>query len=104
MAEANDPTTFTANGKEYLSRAYKTTRNTVTAWWDASQLYGYDEASRKRVKRDPHDRAKLRLDQVRAGEPLGYLPLFEAGDPINGAWRGQEATAFPDNWSIGLSF
>src|SRR4029077_19073201 len=34
----------------------------------------------------------------------GYLPVFEASDPINGVWRGQEATAFPDNWSIGLSF
>jgi hypothetical protein len=106
LAEANDPPTFTANGKEYLSRAYKTTHNNVTAWWDASQLYGYDEKSRSRVKRDSNDPAKLRLDPVRAkkGDPLGYLPVFEAGDPINTAWHGQEATAFPDNWSIGLSF
>jgi Animal haem peroxidase len=104
MAETNDPPTFLANDKKYLSRAHKTTRNNVTAWWDASQLYGYDEASRTRVKRDPHDRAKLRLDPVRASEPLGYLPVFEANDPINAVWYGQEATAFPDNWSIGLSF
>jgi hypothetical protein len=104
LAEANDPTTFIANDKEYLPRAYKTTRNNVTAWWDASQLYGYDDKSRSRVKRDPHDRAKLRLDPVRASDPLGYLPVFEANDPINAVWRGQEATAFPDNWSIGLSF
>ena len=104
LAEANDPPTFIANGKEYLPRAYRTTHNHVTAWWDASQLYGYDDKSGTRVKRDPHDRAKLRLDSVRAGEPLGYLPVFEANDPINDVWRGQEATAFPDNWSIGLSF
>jgi hypothetical protein len=38
------------------------------------------------------------------GEKLGYLPVFEAGDPINPEWSGQEATAFPDNWSIGMSF
>ena len=25
---------------------HKTTRNNVTAWWDASQIYGYDERSR----------------------------------------------------------
>ena len=36
-----------------MSRAYRTTRNTVTAWWDASQLYGYDARSQRRVKRDP---------------------------------------------------
>lgn len=106
LAEANDPPTFIANDKKYLERAYRTTRNNVTAWWDASQLYGYDDISRSRVKRDPNDQAKLRLDPVRAqkGDLLGYLPVFEADDPINEAWRGQEATAFPDNWSIGLSF
>ena len=34
------------NGKEYLTRAPKTFRNTNTAWWDASQLYGYDAPCR----------------------------------------------------------
>jgi hypothetical protein len=89
-----------------LAQAYKTTTNYVTAWWDASQIYGYDDKSGKRVKRDPNDQAKLRLDPVRAkkGERLGYLPVFEKNDPINDVWSGQEATAFPDNWSIGLSF
>ena len=38
------------------------------------------------------------------GDKLGYLPVFEPGDPINPEWSGQEATAFPDNWSIGTSF
>ena len=104
LAETNDPPTFTAKGKEYLSRAYRTTHNNVTAWWDASQLYGYDDKSRSRVKRDHKDRAKLRLDPVPAGDPLGYLPVFQKVDPINDAWHNQEATAFPDNWSIGLSF
>jgi hypothetical protein len=105
LAEANDPPTFTVNGTKHLSRAYRTTHNNVTAWWDGSQIYGYDDKSRKRVKRDPNDQAKLRLDPVRAqkGERLGYLPVFEADDPINKTWNGQEATAFPDNWSIGLS-
>ena len=108
MAEANDPPTFIANDKKYLSRAHKTTRNTVTAWWDASQIYGYDKNSYSRVKREliqnpqdptkPKFGAKLLLDE-------GYLPPFEYGDPtINPVWVGQEATAFPDNWSIGLSF
>jgi hypothetical protein len=103
LAEATDPPTFTVNGTTHLSRAYRTTHNNVTAWWDASQIYGYDDTSRKRVKRDPNDPAKLRLDPVRAGDPLGYLPVLETSDPKNAAWYAQEATAFPDNWSIGLS-
>lgn len=104
IADSTEPRSFTQGGKTYLTRAPKTTANHVTAWWDASQLYGYDERSGQRVKRDPNDRAKLLLLPVQAGDKPGYLPVFEAGDPINPEWSGQEATAFPDNWSIGLSF
>lgn len=108
MAQETDPAPFTFLGKEQLPRAYKTTSNTNTAWWDASQLYGYDQTSRKRVKRDPADPAKLLLTPVGQrpgdGEKLGYLPVLQPGDPMNPQWAGQEATAFPDNWSIGMSF
>jgi len=80
----------------------------VTAWWDASQIYGFDELSLKRVKRDPKDSAKLlmikRGEHSGLGENLGYLPVFNSTDPINPAWKGQESTAFADNWTIGLSF
>lgn len=101
IANATDPGTFQANGKTYLDRAYKTTRNNVTAWWDASQLYGYDETSLKRVKRDPKDHARLLMEKD--GKDL-MLPLLQSSDPMNPAWAGQEATAFPDNWNIGISF
>ena len=108
VAESTDPSSFESGGRRHLSRAYRTTANTVTAWWDASQLYGYDAVSLRRVKRDPGDPAKLLMvpvgEREGAGEAQGYLPLFAAGDPINPAWAGQEATAFPDNWTIGLSF
>ena len=108
IAEGTEPRSFTQGGKTYLTRAPKTTANHVTAWWDASQLYGYDERSGQRVKRDPKDPAKLLLMQIGEGavegDKLGYLPVFEPGDPINPEWSGQEATAFPDNWSIGTSF
>lgn len=97
VAEAGAPGRFTHEGKEYLQRAPKTFKNTVTAWWDASQIYGYDERSRKRVKRDPADPAKLTMVS-------GFLPVLAADDPMNPDWAGQEATAFPDNWSIGTSF
>lgn len=113
IAETDEPATFTHKGKTYLSRAPKTTVNTVTAWWDASQLYGYDENSRKRVKRDPSDRAKLLMEKREDTAEQSYLPKFNTcanaktdciPNPINPAWEGQESTAFPDNWTIGLSF
>lgn len=93
--------TFDAEGKRHLARAPRTTLNRVTAWWDASQIYGYDELSQHRVKRDPRDPARLLLDQDVNG---AYLPLLQKSDPQNSQWTGQEAVAFPDNWNIGLSF
>jgi Animal haem peroxidase len=94
---------FDDRGRARLARAHRTSRNTVTAWWDASQLYGYDERSLGRVKRDPADLARLRLEPA-PGDPRGYLPLLGDQDPQNPAWSGQEATAFADNWNVGLSF
>ena len=110
------PETF--DGGSRLTRAYKTTPNTVTAWWDGSQIYGYDEVSRARVKRDPEDSAKLLMRSVpkraETGDDAGYLTMLRLEcpsddaschpDPMNPKWNGQEAVAFPENWSVGLSF
>ncbi|HEX3876983.1 MAG TPA: peroxidase family protein [Bryobacteraceae bacterium] len=105
VLQDSPPEKFTSGGRDYLSRAPKTFSNNTTAWWDASQLYGYDETSRKRVKRDPADMAKMLLEPLAgAQQGPGYLPVFQPGDPIQPQWAGQEAAAFPDNWSIGLSF
>jgi hypothetical protein len=96
--------TFTHEGSTYAKRSPKTTSNQVTAWWDASQIYGFDELSLRRVIRDPADPAKLSL-------PDGYLPLLTPCENPQAAdcttqmqWLGQESVAFPANWSIGLSF
>ncbi|HSC57310.1 MAG TPA: peroxidase family protein, partial [Nitrospira sp.] len=113
LIDRTDPGTF--NSGKSLEKAQRRTLNRVTAWWDASQIYGYDETSRKRVKRDPDDPAKLLMrplgpppenEQERAGWKQGYLPVLNDADRdhMNPLWEGQEATAFPDNWSIGLSF
>ncbi len=108
VADTTNPATFSVGGRNYLSRAPKTFRNTNTAWWDASQIYGYDQRSRVRVKRDPRDPARLLMVPVPGntteGDRQGYLPLLEPSDPMNPDWAGQEATGFPDNWSVGLSF
>jgi hypothetical protein len=50
------------------------------AWWDASQIYGYDERSRRRMRRDPSDSAKLEtipvVGRASAGDryPNSILP------------------------------
>jgi hypothetical protein len=103
FAQTDRPGHFSHEGKQYLKRSPKTTHNLVSAWWDASQIYGHDELSLKRVQRDPEDPAKLLLKD-------GYLPLLQRCDgysddcPVQPQWQGQEAAAFADNWNIGLSF
>jgi hypothetical protein len=105
FSEQGAPETFAEKDRQYFARAYKTSANNVTAWWDASQVYGYDARSRRRVKRDPRDRAKLLLESAPGQRELtGYLPLLESSDYRNPQWHGQESVAFPDNWNIGLSF
>ncbi len=108
VADDSPPGKFTLNGRDYLERAPRTFRNTNTAWWDASQIYGYDERSRLRVKRDPDDRAKLlmvpRGDLSGEGDVQGYLPILAESDPMLPDWAGQAATGFPDNWTIGTAF
>ncbi|MEN3378845.1 MAG: hypothetical protein V7604_4200, partial [Hyphomicrobiales bacterium] len=117
IAEKGAPGTFKVDGKSAMKRSPGTSRNLNTAWWDASQIYGYDDTSRRRMRRDPADPAKLQLVNAHtgaAGDALGYLPEFGAAcapgtsatgcDPIRPEWAGQEAVANPDNWSIGMSF
>jgi Animal haem peroxidase len=117
IAEDAVPERFEHAGVSRLKRAHKTTRNNVTAWWDASQIYGFDARSLQRVRRDPTDSAKLQMLPGRRGdgegERFGYLPVFgpvclenatSQCDAIRPEWAGQESVAFPDNWSIGLSF
>src|SRR5262249_37188695 len=104
VLEDSAPDHFNVAGRDYLSRAPKTYANNNTAWWDSSQIYGYDETSRKRVKRDPRDMAKMLLEPVAGSSGPGYLPVLQPEDPAQPQWRGQESVAFPDNWTVGLSF
>jgi len=102
-AQTDAPASFEHADATHLVRAPKTTHNQVTAWWDASQIYGHDELSASRVIRDPNDPAKLYLKD-------DYLPLLAPCDAedehcaTRPQWQGQESVGFPDNWNIGLSF
>ncbi|HME10049.1 MAG TPA: peroxidase family protein [Bryobacteraceae bacterium] len=104
VLQDSPPEKFSSGGKDYLARAPKTFSNNNTSWWDASQIYGFDETSRRRLKRDPKDPAKMLLEPAAAMPGPGYLPVLQPGDPAQPQWAGQESVAFPDNWSIGLSF
>ncbi|HEY0779287.1 MAG TPA: peroxidase family protein, partial [Gemmatirosa sp.] len=108
VADSAPPAHFAADGREYLARAPRTFRNTNTAWWDASQLYGFDATSVRRVKRDRADPARLQMvvlpGAATAGERQGYLPLLSPADPQSPEWAGQEAVGQPDNWTVGMSF
>jgi hypothetical protein len=74
-----------------------TYRNTVTHWWDGSQMYGSDVATQQRVRSSSSGvlpDGKLDLDET------GHLPLDSAAaddDPE------QELAAVNGNWWIGLS-
>jgi hypothetical protein len=81
FADKGAPPTFKSGNKTYMARSPGTTRNLNTAWWDASQIYGYDDTSRRRMRRDPTDPAKLQLVNQRTGtvgDEQGYLPEFGA--------------------------
>ncbi len=115
VKDVGEPGTFRHANKTYLARAHKTTQNFNTAWWDASQIYGYDRRSASRLERDSKDRARIAMIRVpgraAAGDAQGYLPVLApcAGKSpeaclLRPEWSGQEAAGFPDNWSVGLSF
>ena len=109
VADASAPGAFAHGTQRYLKRAPQTFRNTSTAWWDVSQIYGYSETSRVRVKRDPADAARLLLipldRRTTAGDRQGYLPLLADSDPKL-AKRGNSAAQddrTPNSKSVAVS-
>ena len=98
ITDDSEPPTFDVDGVRRLSRAPQTTRNGVTAWWDASQIYGYDATSRRRVKRDPDDRARLLLVARSRSSMLSTI------DPSR--WPRQSVTGVPSSssWALVIAF
>jgi hypothetical protein len=66
--------------------------NEVTHWWDGSQIYGSDQATQNRLRRDangkPRRDGKLQLNDD------GTLPVDD---------KGIEQTGFTRNWWVGLA-
>ena len=102
-AESASPASSRTNGKEYLERAPKTFAQ------QRDRVVGRLADLRLR-------RALAQAREARPGDIARNCLLMPAdrqrlparassrGDPINPQWAGQEATAFPDNWTIGMSF
>jgi hypothetical protein len=64
-------------------------RNTNTAWWDGSQIYGSTEEVTQRL-RTKHQDGKLFLTKEGKED---FIPRDSAGNPLTG---------FNDNWWIGM--
>ncbi|KAG9851264.1 heme peroxidase, partial [Aureobasidium melanogenum] len=65
-------------------------KNTSTAWWDGSQIYGSSEARTNKL-RDQHEDGKLLLET--RGNEETFLPRDTEGNP---------KTGFSDNWWTGM--
>lgn len=64
-------------------------KNTNTAWWDGSQIYGSSEATTQSLRTKDPD-GKLLLTQ---GGKETFIPRDDAGNP---------KTGFSDNWWTGM--
>ncbi len=64
-------------------------KNTNTAWWDSSQIYGSSEATTQTLRtKDPDGKLTLTEKGTEA-----FLPRDDSGNPLTG---------FNTNWWIGL--
>jgi hypothetical protein len=64
-------------------------KNTNTAWWDASQIYGSSEAVTQSLRTTHRDGKLLLTERFREA----FLPRDSAGNP---------KTGFNNNWWIGM--
>lgn len=67
-------------------------QNEVVAWWGGGQIYGNDQATQDRLRKDAG--AADFLPDGKMHLPDGLLPLDE---------RGRELSGFTRNWNVGLS-
>ena len=81
---------FTQTEKQNYPRSF---RNTVTHWWDASEIYGSDEQTILRMRTNPLTGELLPKGQIAVDEENRRLYYDEYNRPITG---------FSDNWWVGL--
>lgn len=91
-SESGDEKSTDKNGYHYTSR------NQVTHWWDASQIYGSDQKTIDKV------RTKYNPDGTSTGNrmPLGKIAVDEKNKRLIYGQDQLPITGFHDNWWIGL--
>lgn len=83
----------------YKKEFGKVSQNTVTHWWDASQVYGSSKSEQNSLR--TFSQGKMKTNKVNGQEVLPIDPNFNTGN--NKQNQGQEMTGFRDNWWLGLS-
>lgn len=81
------------DGRGVPASAYKTHQNTVTAWWDLSQIYGSDLPTQMELRSGQNGQMRVRDD--------GLLPVKTYSH--NGRPALVEQSGFTKNWWLGLS-
>jgi len=80
--------------------------NTVTHWWDGSQIYGSSLTRQKLIRSDPQTRQLLPDGKIGL-TPDGHLPIEpirdEISDPEGAKFPDLELTGVNGNWWLGLS-
>ncbi len=76
----------------------KTFRNHVTHWWDASHIYGSDEATIVRVRTNPETGAPYDADPG----TLGFIAVDMKNRHLYYDSENLPITGFNDNWWLGL--
>lgn len=90
------------------AKAPVTFQNTVTHWWDASQIYGSDEATIRQVRTVPQGMLKpdgsIAVDVSGGGEFLqdGKVAVDPKARRMYYNASGLPRTGFSDNWWVGL--
>lgn len=86
------------NPNTYKSAFGKVSLNTITHWWDGSQIYGSHQDEQNAVRSFAN--GKLKTAMVNGKELLPTVHLDVAKNKQN---QGHELTGFRDNWWVGLS-
>ena len=85
--------------KQYKNEYGKVSLNEVTHWWDASQIYGSNQASQSELRSFAD--GKMKMATVNGQTLLPKNMNLDIGR--NKQNQGYEATGFRDNWWVGLS-
>lgn len=75
-----------------------TSRNNVTHWWDASHIYGSDQATIDRMRTNPVTGKKYDADP----KTKGFIAVDMQNKRLYYDQNGLPITGFHDNWWVGL--